>query len=94
MFGPKCKHCLELAANTETFPFCLRCAYCRSRKHVLPALFDGTLPVFCPLCSPKKWNEEWKRKLKVFTRNLVKRDSNHGSKIKEKEGGALGYAKH
>lgn len=58
LFGPRCKRCHRLDANDETFPWCVRCAYCAARKHILQVLPNGKLPIHCHICTPALYLNE------------------------------------
>ena len=76
MFKSKCQHCKYFAKNQETYPFCIACAYCRRRKHILHVHLDGTLPVFCHICHPKKWKDEFDAKtIKILEKVSSKKNS-------------------
>lgn len=64
LFKYKCHHCKYFTQNKETYPFCITCAYCRRKKHILQVHLDGTLPVFCQVCHHKKWKKEFDTKTK------------------------------
>lgn len=61
----KCKNCKYFEENEETAPFCIACAYCRKRTHLLQCHLDGTLPVYCQVCNYPKWKEEFNQKTKI-----------------------------
>jgi len=64
----KCKHCMYFEANMETYPFCIACAYCRKRIHILQVHLDGTLPIFCQVCHYQEWNKEFNEKVSSMTK--------------------------
>lgn len=57
-----CKKCMYVTTNEETFPFCIKCAYCCNRQHVLQIHLDGTLPKFCQVCHYHEWKKEFDTK--------------------------------
>jgi hypothetical protein len=61
-----CVRCGRTLVNRETYPWCVKCAFCKKRKHVLQVLPDGTLPQNCYLCDPKRYLGE----VSVFLRNV------------------------
>ena len=72
IFKDKCRNCKYFTQNDETYPFCIACAYCRKKKHILQINLDGTLPVFCQVCYPKEWKKEFNTK----TNELLKKCKN------------------
>ena len=68
----KCIRCTWVDTNEETYPFCITCAYCRKKKHILQVHLDGTLPIFCQECDYKKWKEEFDKKTSAILKQITK----------------------
>jgi hypothetical protein len=53
-----CINCKIHLPNKETFPWCVKCAYCNNKKHILQMLPDGKVPIHCQICNYKKYLKE------------------------------------
>jgi hypothetical protein len=65
----KCRNCKYFCTNKDTLnglPFCIKCYYCKKKKHILQINLDGTLPVFCQVCNPDKWKIEFDTNIKNY----------------------------
>ena len=70
-FNTRCKNCHLFEYNKETDPYCVKCCYCKNKKHILQVNIDGTLPKFCHICNYEKWKKEFKI---TFKKILKKND--------------------